>query len=45
LFMQLNVWRKLGFTVRISVGVTASCHSGVLATSFVDVIDFLCFER
>jgi len=29
----------------VSVRVTVSCRSGVLATRFKDVSDFLCFTR
>jgi len=30
---------------RVSVRFRVSCHRDVSATSFKDVIDFLCFER
>jgi len=30
---------------RVIVGVRVSCCSSVLATSFMDAMDFLCFER
>jgi len=32
-------------SVRVSVQLRVSCRGFVSATSFEDVIDFLCFER
>ena len=42
---KAHCFAKTGFRVRVSVRVAVNCRSGLLTTSFNDVIDFISFER